>query len=237
MEPQQPPTIIQPTPPSGPPATPPEPELPADLDLPDDNTPGPRFVNKNAFGEFFSAFGVLITALAVALGLILFVFQSYQVSGPSMQQTLHDQDRLIVWKLPRTWARLTHHQYVPNRGDVVIFTQSGLAEYGQENTKQLIKRVIGLPGDRVVVAHNTITVYNAQHPNGFQPDKTLPYAPNITEPAEQSMDVTLKSDQLFVCGDNRTNSLDSRFFGPIKTNQIIGKLAIRVLPLTQIEKF
>jgi signal peptidase I len=175
--------------------------------------------------------------LVVALALILFVFQSYQVSGPSMQQTLHDQDRLIVWKLPRTWARITHHQYVPDRGDIVIFTESGLAQYGQENTKQLIKRVIGLPGDRVVVAHNTITIFNKEHPEGFQPDKTLPYGANITEPAEQSIDVTLGKDQLFVCGDNRTNSLDSRFFGPIQTSQIIGKLALRVLPLTQAEKF
>jgi signal peptidase I len=144
---------------------------------------------------------------------------------------------LIVWKLPRSWARLTHHQYVPGRGDIIIFTESGLAQYGQENTKQLIKRVIGLPGDRVVVKNNTVTVYNKQHPKGFQPDKTLPYGTNITEPAKQSIDVTLASDQLFVCGDNRTNSLDSRFFGPINTDQVIGKLALRVLPLTQAEKF
>lgn len=229
---------IQPTgQPIAPVVTPLEPDMPANLDLPADQTPGPRFVNKNAFGEFFSAFGVLVTALVVALGLILFVFQSYQVSGPSMQQTLHDQDRLIVWKLPRTWARITHHQYVPDRGDIIIFTESGLSQFGQENTKQLIKRVIGLPGDRVVVAHNTITIFDKQHPSGFQPDKTLPYGVNITEPAEQSLDTTLGPDQLFVSGDNRTNSLDSRFFGPIHTSQIIGKLAIRVLPLNQAEKF
>jgi signal peptidase I len=237
MEQTPPPAPVPPTPTPAPASPPPDPELPKDLDLPDDTTPGPKFINKSAVKEFFSAFGVLITALVVALGLILFVFQSYQVSGPSMQQTLHDQDRLIVWKLPRSWARLTHHQYVPNRGDIVIFTQSGLAQYGQENTKQLIKRVIAQPGERVVVAHNTITVYNKQHPGGFQPDKTLPYGANITEPSEQSIDVTLGKDQIFVCGDNRTNSLDSRFFGPIQTSQVIGKLAIRVLPLTQIEKF
>lgn len=184
-----------------------------------------------------SAFGVLGTAIAVALCLILFVFQSYQVSGPSMETTLQDQDRLIVWKLPRSWARITHHQYVPNRGDVIIFTESGLSQYGQEDTKQLIKRVIGLPGDRVVVHNNIITVYNKAHPHGFQPDKTLPYGVNITEPAEQEVDTVVGPDQVFVCGDNRTNSLDSRFFGPIKTKQIIGKLVLRVLPLDKAEKF
>jgi signal peptidase I len=211
-------------------------ELPKDLELPADNTPPPKLIN-NPLREFASAFGVLITAVLVAVGLILFVFQSYQVSGPSMEQTLHDQDRLIVWKLARSWARLTHHQYVPGRGDVVIFTQSGLSQYGQENTKQLIKRVIALPGERVVVHNNVVTVYNKEHPEGFQPDKTLPYGKNITEPATQDIDRTLEADEIFVCGDNRTNSLDSRIFGPIKTNQVIGKLLVRVLPLNQAEKF
>lgn len=184
-----------------------------------------------------STIGVLTAALLVALALIAFVFQSYQVDGPSMQQTLHDKDHLIVWKLPRTWARITGHQYVPKRGDIMIFTESGLATYGQENTKQLIKRVIGLPGDRVVVANKTVTIYNTQHPKGYQPDKTLAYGKNITEPAMQNVDITLGKDQLYMCGDNRTNSLDSRFFGPINTSQIIGKLAVRVLPLNQAERF
>lgn len=154
-----------------------------------------------------------------------------------METTLQDQDRLIVWKWPRTWARITHHQYVPNRGDVVIFTESGLSQYGQEDTKQLIKRVIALPGERVVVHDNIITVYNKQHPDGFQPDKTLPYGTNITEPAEQEVDRVVGPDEIFVCGDNRTNSLDSRYFGPIKTKQVIGKLVMRVLPLGNAEKF
>lgn len=210
--------------------------MPADLTLPEDNTPPPKMVN-GSLAEALSAVGVIITAIAVALCLILFVFQSYQVSGPSMESTLQDQDRLIVWKLPRSWARITHHQYVPNRGDIVIFTESGLSQYGQEDTKQLIKRVIALPGERVVVHNNVITVYNKEHPQGFQPDKTLPYGTNITEPAEQEVDTVVGKDELFVCGDNRTNSLDSRFFGPIKTNQIIGKLAVRVLPLNKAEKF
>lgn len=213
-----------------------DPELPASLDLPADNTPPPKLIN-SSFREFFSAFGVLATAIGVAICLILFVFQSYQVSGPSMEQTLHDQDRLIVWKLARSWSRITHHQYVPNRGDVIIFTETNLAQFGQDNTKQLIKRVIGLPGDRIVVHDNVITVYNKAHPDGFRPDKTLPYGKNITEPAEQEIDRVVGQDEIFVCGDNRTNSLDSRFFGPIKTKQIIGKLVLRVLPLSDAEKF
>ncbi len=213
-----------------------ETEMPKHLNVPVDNTPPPKLMN-NPIREFISAFGVLVMAVGVALCLILFVFQSYQVSGPSMEQTLHDQDRLIVWKLQRSWSRITHHQYIPGRGDVIIFTESNLSQYGQEDTKQLIKRVIALPGERVVVHDNIITVYNKENPEGFQPDKTLPYGVNITEPAEQEIDRVIGSDELFVCGDNRTNSLDSRIFGPIKTNQVIGKLAVRVLPLNKAEKF
>jgi signal peptidase I len=156
-----------------------------------------------------------------------------------MQNTLHNNDRLIVWKAARTWSRLTSHQYVPNRGDVIIFSESGLANYGDaQDTKQLVKRVIGLPGDHIVIKDSVITVYNAAHPNGFQPDNTLPYGDNgAIPPTNNNEDITLKSDELFVCGDNRGDSLDSRIFGPIKTKQVIGKLMVRIFPLNQVKKF
>lgn len=191
-----------------------------------------------AMQEFLSTAGVLLMALAIAITLIAFVFQSYQVDGESMQNTLQNNDRLIVWKTPRTWSRITHHQYVPKRGDIIIFNETGLSSYGQDDSKQLVKRVIGLPGDRVVVKDGVITIYNAANPDGFQPDKDLPYGSSNAIPyTSGDIDVQLESDQLFVCGDNRGNSLDSRIFGPIRTNQIIGKLAARIYPFSNAEKF
>jgi signal peptidase I len=188
--------------------------------------------------EIISTIGVLVAALLVAFGLIAWVFQSYEVDGPSMETSLMNQDRLIVWKVPRTVARITHHQYVPNRGDVIIFVESGLSQFGQDDNKQLIKRVIGLPGERVVVADGKLTVYNAAHPGGFQPDKTMSYGSVIDETTDtHNIDITLAKDQLFVCGDNRPDSLDSRTFGPIQTHQIVGKLALRLLPLKDLQKF
>lgn len=193
---------------------------------------------KGFLRELFSTLAILGSAFAIALLLIAYVFQSYAVDGPSMQVTLHDKDRLIVWKVPRTWSRITHHQYVPNRGDIVIFEQSGLSEFGQEDKRQLIKRVIGLPGDRVVVNNGTITIYNTDHPEGFQPDKTLPYSKQTTIPyTSGNIDVTLNDDEIYVNGDNRPDSLDSRSFGPIKTDQIVGKLVARILPLGDAELF
>lgn len=190
---------------------------------------------RSARHHFFNAastIGVLLLAPVIAILLTLFVFQSYQVDGPSMQNTLHNKDRLIVWKFPRTLARITGHQYVPNRGDIVVLTASGLSNFGDtQNTKQIIKRVIGLPGDHVVVKNGVVTIYNWQHPNGFDPDKTLPYGQNDAIPTtDHDVNVTLSSTQIFVCGDNRGDSLDSRWLGPIQTNQVIGKLAVRLYP-------
>lgn len=186
-----------------------------------------------------STIGILLLAPAIALVLIAFVFQSYQVDGPSMENTLHNGDRLIVWKLPRTWSRITGHQYVPKRGDIVIVTQSGLASYGDaQDSKQLIKRVIALPGERIVVKDNVITVYNRSNPKGFHPDTSLPYGKGgAIPPTSGNLDVTLSKTQLFICGDNRSDSLDSRIFGPIETHQVVGKLVARIAPISDAERF
>jgi signal peptidase I len=193
---------------------------------------------KTALRELFSTVGILVTALVVALLMIAFVFRSYQVDGPSMENTLQNSDKLIIWKVPRTWSDITGHPYIPKRGDIIVFTESGLSQFGQTNTKQLIKRVIGLPGDRVVVSNGVYTIYNKAHPNGFDPDKTLPYFKNVSIPVTSgNIDVTLGPDQIFVSGDNRPDSLDSRAFGPINVNQIVGKLVLRVFPLNEAKVF
>jgi signal peptidase I len=186
--------------------------------------------------DILSIAGVLVSALLLAFCLITFVFQSYQVDGPSMQTTLQNSDHLIVWKVPKSFANLTHRAYIPNRGDVIVFNEPNLSDFGQDSGKQLIKRVMALPGERVVVKDGVLTVYNQAHPDGFQPDKTLPYGKVIvTTPG--NIDERLGDKQIFVCGDNRTNSLDSRVFGPVDSSNIVGKLVLRVLPLNTLKKF
>lgn len=201
------------------------------------NMPGSN--ESNGLRGIISTVGILLLAPIIAILLTLFVFQSYQVDGPSMEPTLQNNDRLIVWKLGRTWSRITGHQYVPNRGDIIILNESGLVSYGSgSDEKQLVKRVIGLPGDHVVIKDNVVTVYNKEYPQGFQPDTTLPYGSETSiPPTTDDVDVTLSDTELFVCGDNRPQSLDSRRFGPIQTSQVVGKLVARILPLNAIEKF
>ncbi len=184
--------------------------------------------------EVASTLGILAAAGLVALFIIAFVFRSYEVDGPSMQTTLENADKLVIWKVPRSWAGVTGHPYIPKRGDVVVFDEKGID--GGQDDKQLIKRVIGLPGDRVVVKDGSVTIYNKEHPEGFNPDKTLPYGQNIPATTGERDD-KLGPDQIFVLGDNRPVSLDSRVFGPIQANQIVGKLVIRVFPLNDAKVF
>ena len=183
-----------------------------------------------------STLAVLLIAPLLALTITAYVFQSYEVDGPSMQTTLQDHDRLIIWKVSRTWARLTHHDYTPQRGDVIVFIKRGLYENNSSKEKQLIKRVIALPGERVTVKDEKVTVYNSAHPDGFSPDKTQPYGTVITN-TDGDIDLTVPAGEVFVCGDNRGNSLDSRYFGPIPQHDIVGKLVVRILPLGNAKKF
>lgn len=222
---QQEPTIPQ----QGPQATPPT--RPAFA-----NTP-PAPPKKDRFKGILSTILILIAAPLVAITLTAFIFQSYEVDGPSMETTLQNQDRLIVWKLPRTIARATNKHYLPERGTIVVFVKRGLSEFGEKDDKQLIKRVVALPGERVVVRDGTVTVYNTQHPDGFDPDQQGGYTLKDRQPTGGNVDVTVPKGEVFVLGDNRANSLDSRAFGTISSDDIVGKLSIRIFPFNKVQGF
>jgi len=196
----------------------------------------PLHNNHEGVKNVISTIAILVIAPLIALCLTAFVFQSYEVDGPSMETTLQNHDRLIVIKMPRTWAKITGHAYIPHRTDIIIFTKSDMYSYADEGKKQLIKRVIGLPGERVVVKDSVITIYNKEHPDGFQPDKTLSYGNVITNTSGE-VDLTLENNEVFVCGDNRNNSLDSRAFGAIDVKDIVGKLSLRLIPFNKAKSF
>lgn len=195
----------------------------------------PKTRKHEGWRSVISTLLILIAAPLIALFLTAFVFQSYEVDGESMETTLQDHDRLIVLKLGKSWARLSHKDFVPPRGEIVVFEKDGLYQFGG-GERQLIKRVIGLPGERVVVQDGIITVYNDEFPNGFRPD-TLEDHGAAAQTTVGNIDVVVPEGHVFVCGDNRGNSLDSRNFGPLSTDDIVGTLVLRIFPLDKVDNY
>ncbi|HMS23763.1 MAG TPA: signal peptidase I [Candidatus Saccharibacteria bacterium] len=191
---------------------------------------GGKKTKKDTAKAISGTLAMFLLAPVIALFLVAFVFQSYRVDGASMESTLSNNDRLIVSKVPKTWSKITKEPYIPARYDIIVFQKSesfGLKEYDKI---QLIKRVIALPGEKVVIKNGVVTVYTSEQPEGFNVDEGQDYASNIGNTGGE-VNVKVENDEVFVLGDNRNNSLDSRVFGPINSNNIIGKLAFRIYPL------
>ena len=153
----------------------------------------------------------ILPAVFIALMIHLFLAQATRVEGYSMEPTLRGQERLVIEKL-------SFHFHEPERGDIVVLR---VPQYGKE---MLIKRVIGLPGDTIAVENGEVflngTVLEEDYING--PPRGS-YGPEV-----------VPADSVFVMGDNRNNSNDSRSFGPIPHENIVGRAWIRYWPLQEI---
>lgn len=150
-----------------------------------------------------------------------FLIQPFIVDGASMLPTYHNQEFLLVDKF-------TYRVDTPKRGDVIIFKLYENNDNPYEG-KHLIKRVIGKPGERVVVKNGVTRIYNKENPNGFIIEE--PFV-NYKE-TNKDVDVTLDEDHYFVMGDNRSQSYDSRDWGPLPVSQIKGQVLFRVYPFKQ----
>lgn len=203
------------------------------LHLPPDNSL--KSSSKRGWRNIASTFGILLIAPILAVFITIFIFQSYEVYGQSMETNLQNGDRLIVQKLSKNWSKIRGKEYVPQRAEIVVFDKPTSITNNSDNVDHLIKRVIGLPGERVVVRDGKYIVYNAEFPDGFDPDKGQEYAKDITTtPGE--VDITVGPGEIFVSGDNRTNSLDSRIFGAINVESVTGIATLRFVPVNNFER-
>lgn len=185
------------------------------------------------------ALGIILFIVCVLIGTLLinsFVFRSFNVLGPSMESTLYTGDRLIVNRLPVTWAQLKNETYVPQRGDVIVFKNP--LYNSNTGDEFIVKRVIAFPGERVTVKNGVLTVYNDSRPDGFQPDKDFHGEPG--SPTSGDVNVTVTEGNLFVAGDHREGSysMDSRNgLGLIPYYDVIGPVSLRIYPFTAIRTF
>jgi signal peptidase I len=161
-----------------------------------------------------------IVAIVVVVKITqIFIIQPFIVDGGSMLPTFHNKEFLLVDKLSYFVGR-------PDRGDVAIFK---LYEGGGSNPysgKHLIKRVIGLPGERVVVRDGVTYIFNTENPEGFQLDESYVTFKDMNK----NIDVTLDEHHYFMMGDNRAQSYDSRDWGPLDEINLRGQVLFRVYP-------
>ncbi len=167
----------------------------------------------------------LIEVLAISLAIIIpiryFLVQPFYVKGASMEPNFYDHEYLLI-------DEISYRFHPPQRGDIIVF------RYPRDPKQYFIKRVIGLPGETVEIASGKVKIYNQAHPNGQVLDEKIYLDQDQTATTET---ITLKADEYFVLGDNRAASMDSRYFGPIKREAIIGRVWVRGYPIDRWKHF
>ncbi len=157
-----------------------------------------------------------IIALIIVIPIRILIAEPFVVSGSSMFPTFYNGDYLIIDKV-------SYKLEEPKRDEVVVF------RYPNDRKKFFIKRIIGLPDEKIDIKGGTVTITNEKYPEGFKLEE--PYVKNM---ADNITHFELKNDEYFVMGDNREGSSDSRYWGAVKKNLIIGKAFLRLLPINKI---
>jgi len=177
---------------------------------------------------FLSALEILEVSL-VALGAVFlirtFLIQPFLVSGASMVPNFANGDYLLV-------DELSYYFRTPLRGEVIVFRYPG-----NEST-YFIKRVIGLPGDRVVLRENKIVIYNSENPTGQElSEPYLPPRATTSPRTNRQTEFSVSPGQYLVLGDNRAFSFDSRDWGLLDQKDIVGVVRLRLWPLSGLTVF
>lgn len=175
-----------------------------------------------AFGCLFEIVETLVLTLIIFLVIQNFVAQPYKVQQQSMERTLEPEQYVLVDKLTPRFDTY-------KRGDIVVFTPP--AEWGEDGTP-FIKRVIGLGGDKIEIRDDGFVYVNGQlldEPYLYSATPGGPPQPTTAPPDRSTW--TIPPGELFLMGDHRQNSADSRTFGPVEESQVIGRAWLRYWPL------
>lgn len=161
--------------------------------------------------EFFETLVVFGAIFAV---IYLFVAQFHKVSGLSMYPTMHDGDYLITEKISYKFGE-------PKRGQIVVLKNP------RDMSQDFIKRIIALPGDTLRVGNNQVFINGNKLDEPYLPNGTLTRAGAFVT---EGVDIKAGSDQYFVFGDNRNHSSDSREWGPVTKEELVGRALLRYWP-------
>lgn len=158
----------------------------------------------------------IVIAILIVIPVRMFIAQPFIVSGESMFSTFLDGDYLII-------DEISYHLGQPHRGDVVVF------KYPLDPTRFFIKRIIGLPNEDITIKDGAITIINKENPDGFVLDE-----PYLKQDFKDNFDFKTGDKEYFAMGDNRARSSDSRSWGVLPEDLIIGRAFVRLLPLNSI---
>ncbi|TSC74265.1 MAG: signal peptidase I [Parcubacteria group bacterium Gr01-1014_44] len=182
-----------------------------------------RGPNRKEFVSFFwELIKVVLISLAIVIPVRYFLFQPFFVKGASMEPTFNDGDYVLI-------DEVSYRFRDPQRGEVVIFRSP------QDRSQFFIKRVIGLPGEKIQISNNKITLFNQQNQKGFVLDESFYLDPGA--PTMGNLQDTMNENNFFVLGDNRSHSSDSRLWGAVDRKLITGRVMFRAWPLDKIAKF
>lgn len=171
-----------------------------------------------------------LKVIVIVAVLRIFIIQPFYVRGESMAPNYQEGEYLVVEKMSYRVSK-------PNRGDVVVFEFPGqpmpCGPFAGHDCINFIKRIVGLPGERIEVRDGRIFIYNKKHPEGLEVKEPYLPADVITGGADSR---SLGENEYYVLGDNRTpgGSSDSREWGVVNKSLIVGRVWITVFPVTEI---
>ena len=204
-------------------------------------------INGRRDGETYQGVGsfllevvkVFILAFVIIVPIRIFLFQPFFVQGASMSPTFENGEYLIVNEIgyKKTEIGFEGMKFFTigpskdlERGDVIVF------RYPKNPKQFFIKRVIGLSGEKIEIKNGQVIIYNEEFTEGFVLDES-DYIPGVKTLAGGGISVKLNEESYFVMGDNRSASHDSRSWGPLGEDKVIGKVLIRAWPVNRADIF
>lgn len=172
---------------------------------------------KKQLKNFWDLISFAVIALAIVIPIRMWIVQPFVVSGISMFPTFENGEYLII-------DEISYILGDAKRGDVVVF------RYPKDPSRFFIKRIIGMPNEKIVIQDGVVTIFNEENKNGFTLDE-----PYINEQFSTNKIEITKDDEYFVMGDNRNRSSDSRSWGVLPEKNLIGRALVRLLPLKNFD--
>ena len=179
--------------------------------------PSPTPWYKKIAIEIWDIIKFLAPIIVIVFLIRTYVAQPFIVDGESMSPNFHTGQYLIV-------NELFYHFHAPARGDVIVL------RYPLDTSRFFIKRIVGMPGDKIAIHDGSVYITNAANPNGYK--LVEPYEQQPTFPVGNYNNLTLGPDQYFAMGDNRSGSSDSRSWGILPRKDIVGHVALRLFPIS-----